>query len=146
MTFMGKMVFIGLGFIAVSGALIFFSDTETYLASSKFIAKMVIFGVIFLNGITLHTYMMPRLLHVVFSDEPQSKESLTIRRRAFLFGAVSVVSWYSAFFLGFVRNTTLSVYVILLGYAGFLLVAIMGSMTVERYLECLGKKQGLPSE
>jgi hypothetical protein len=140
MEFMGKVVFIGLGLIVISGALLFFSDKATYLASAKFQAKMVIFGVIFLNGLTLHIYMMPRLLHVDFSKDPQSKASLRIRRRAFLFGAVSVVSWYSAFFLGFVQDTVLPAYVILLGYTGLVLLAIMGSLTVESFLEKMAGK------
>ncbi len=140
MEFMGKMVFIGVGLAAVSGGLLFSTDTAKYLASSKFPAKMVIFGVIFLNGVALHKYMMPRLLHVVFSNEPSSKDSLTIRRRAFIFGAISVVSWYSAFFLGFVKSTVLSVSQILLCYLALLVVAIAGSLTVERILEQAGKK------
>lgn len=141
MEFMGKVVFIGLGFAAVSGALLFYTDTATYLASSKFPAKMVIFVVITLNGIALHKYMLPKLLHVVFSKELQSKESLTIRRRAFIFGAISVVSWYSAFFLGFVQSTVLSTQQILLCYLILILIAIAGSLGVERVLEKAGKKQ-----
>jgi hypothetical protein len=140
MAFMGKVVFIGLGLAAVSGSLLFYSDAERYLASSKFIAKMVIFGVVTLNGVVLHRYMLPRLLHVVFSKETQSKASLTVRRRAFVFGAVSVVSWYSAFFLGFVQVTVFSVLQILMVYLLLLLGAIAGSLTVERYLEKLGQK------
>jgi len=141
MEFMGKAVFIGLGLAAISGALLFFADTEKYLSSSKFPAKMVIFLIIFLNGLALHNYMMPRLLHVVFSNEVQSKESLTIRRRAFLFGAISVVSWYSAFFLGFVKSTDFSVLQILLAYLVLILFAIAGGQATERFLEKMGRKQ-----
>jgi hypothetical protein len=72
MKFMAKVVFIGLGFAAVSGALLFYTDPAKYLASSKFPAKMVIFCIITLNGIALHNYMLPRLIHVVFSKDTQS--------------------------------------------------------------------------
>jgi hypothetical protein len=142
MKFMAKVVFIGLGFAAVSGALLFYTDPAKYLASSKFPAKMVIFCIITLNGIALHNYMLPRLLHVVFSKETQSRESLSIRRRAFIFGAVSVVSWYSAFFLGFVKSTVFSVQQILLCYLILVLVAIAVSLGVERVLEKAGKAKG----
>lgn len=140
MKFMGRVVFIGLGFAAVSGALLYSTDPETYQVSAKFQAKMVIVGVVTLNGIALHTYMLPRLLHVVFGDEPQSRESLAIRRRAFVFGAVSVVSWYSAFFLGFVKSTVFSAQQILVGYLLLVLTAIAGSLAVEHVLEKAGRK------
>ena len=138
--FMGKMVFVGVGLAAISGGLLFYTDPERYLASAKFQAKMVIFLVVFLNGVALHKYMLPRLLHVVFSKEHTSKASLTIRRRAFIFGAVSVVSWYSVFFLGFVKSTVYSAQQILMVYVLLLALAIAGSLSVERFLEKSVKK------
>lgn len=139
--FMGNVVFLGVGLAAVSGFLLFNTNPEAYLSSSKFPAKMVIFTVIVLNGVVLHKYMMPRILHVVFSKDFQSKESLTIRRRAFLFGAVSVVSWYSAFFLGFVKSTVFRPQKLLLFYTILVLTAITGSLCVERVLEQRAKNQ-----
>jgi len=138
--FMGKLVFVGVGLAAVSGALLFYTDPAKYLASAKFQAKMVIYVVVVLNGVALHKYMLPRLLHVVFSKEHTSKASLTIRRRAFMFGAVSVVSWYSVFFLGFVKSTVFSPQQILMVYVLLLIVAITGSLGVERFLEKAAKK------
>ncbi len=140
MQFMGKVVFIGVGLAAVSGALLFYTDTAKYLSSAKFLAKMAIFGVIVLNGVVLHKYMLPRLLHVVFSKKKKSEESLRIRRRAFIFGAISVVSWYSAFFLGFVQDTVFSVQELLMYYVILIFIAIVGSLGVERFLERMGRK------
>jgi len=138
--FMGKLVFVGVGLAAVSGGLLVATDPDKYLSAAKFQAKMVIFAVVVLNGVALHKYMLPRLLHVVFSKEHTSKASLTIRRRAFMFGAVSVVSWYSVFFLGFVKSTIFSPIQILMVYALLLIFAIAGSLCVERFLENTAKK------
>ena len=139
---MGGMVLIGVLLAAISGALIFYSDPSSYLGKPKFLAKCVIFSVVVFNGVVLHRFMMPRLLSIAFDSSPRTAKEFQVRRLAFVFGAVSVVSWYSAFFLGFVKDTVFSALEILLAYGGLVAVAILVSLGVERFLQRMGESSG----
>src|SRR3989344_4267080 len=70
----GRMVWVGLAIIIVSGFLLFSLNTERFLNSSKFMAKMTIVAIIVINGAIFHLVHIPRLhkhagQHLPSSDE-----------------------------------------------------------------------------
>ena len=96
----GKMVWVGLFIIVVSGALLFSENPERYLNSAKFLAKMTIVAIIIANGVVFHLIHIPRLHrhaghHFPSSDEFMRKAPLLIAG-----GVISIVSWLGAFILG----------------------------------------------
>ncbi len=121
---------ISLCMIVLSGCAIFLSDPDAYLASSKFIVKMCVIGVICLNGFLLHRFIFPHMLKKGFL---QYQKHAGLRRLSFVFGAVSVTSWAIAFVLGMLNSLPYSVGAILLLYVAILSVAICTALAAEYY-------------
>ncbi|HEX9722090.1 MAG TPA: hypothetical protein VGA53_02395, partial [Candidatus Paceibacterota bacterium] len=57
----GKMVWVGLAILVISGVLLFSLNPETYIVSSKFQLKMTVVAIIIANGIVLHLSFIPKL-------------------------------------------------------------------------------------
>lgn len=102
-----RMVWTGLAILAASGAGLFLTDPPSYLASSKFLAKMTVVAVITANGLVFHAVHIPRLL--VHSGGGPSLRGMLARHKALLLasGAVSGVSWLTALALGASRTVPL---------------------------------------
>ena len=120
------MVWLGLIILIVSGSLLFSLDSDRYLNSDKFLAKMTIVGIILLNGLFLHVSLIPRLRRHIGGYLPSSDEFMRKRPLLFTSGAISVVSWLSALTLGALHKVPWSyaeimgVYLLMLLVAGFI--------------------------
>ena len=133
---MSQIIWLGIAVIVVSGLGIFLVHPDENLASALFITKMIVVGVIIVNGAILNLYIQPKLVHLDFS--PNKKGDISgwrrDRRLAFATGAISFTSWYSAFVLGATRSTSLGVGELLLVYLGLLALAVLGSQVLEHVL------------
>lgn len=119
----GKLVWLGIFVLFVSGILLVSTDPTKYLSSSKFLAKVSIVGIIILNGIIFHLIHIPHIrnhLGLKFADSP------TFVKRAPLLmasGAISITSWISTVILGMLKNVPygyeqiMGIYLIILGLA-----------------------------
>lgn len=134
MNTLSGVIWFALVILVVSGTLLYLEDVEKFNNSSKFLTKMIIVGVIIVNGITLNFFVSPRLAKITFhkKHEHQPGELHHIRKIAFALGAVSVTSWYSAFILGMFRSVPLSFSVLLSAYITLLVVVIAFSQLAER--------------
>ncbi|XKT74839.1 MAG: hypothetical protein ACJKTH_02005 [Patescibacteria group bacterium UBA2163] len=127
----GLLVTIGLTIIVLSGIGLFFMNQAVYLASTKFLSKMTIVGVLILNGILIHTLHMPLLKKHI------EKNLLTVpkfRLRSYFFyigGAVSMTSWLSAFILGVFRAVPYSYGTIMATYISALVFGIIVAYIVR---------------
>lgn len=119
------MVWLGLAVLIVSGYFLFSLDTDKYLHSAKFLAKMTIVGVILLNGLFLHISLIPRLRRHVEGYLPSSDEFMRKRPYLFTSGAISFVSWMSALVLGALHKVPWS-YSEIMGV--YLLVLLMAGL------------------
>jgi len=132
MDMLSKILWTALLVLIVSGVLIFASDTTRYLASSKFLVKVVIVGIIFLNGILLSTYLGPRLERLRFDTRQSVAQYPWFKRIAFASGVVSISSWYGAFLLGLVPSIPLSfvqgllIYILILLIGGAISQVVLG--------------------
>ncbi|MBI2595086.1 MAG: hypothetical protein HYW38_02420, partial [Candidatus Colwellbacteria bacterium] len=128
------MVWLGLAILIISGYLLFSLDTDGYLNSDKFLAKMTIVGIILLNGLFLHTSLIPRLRRHIEGHLPSSDEFM--RKRPFLFtsGAVSLVSWLSALTLGALHKVSWTYGEIMGVYLLILLIAGLVANLLGRHL------------
>lgn len=123
--------------LIISGGILFLSDYQKYIQSSKFIAKMVVVFVIFLNGLFLNIFIGPNLQKVSFHLPHQHKEHELHRysKLAFISGSISFVSWLTTFILGSLKSVNLSVWEILIIYAIFLSMAVITSTIIEKIFE-----------
>ncbi len=131
---LSQVVWFALGMLILTGVALFLPSSIAHLAKTKFIAKVVIVGVIVVNGILLNLLIAPKLIKISFGGESTDhpNELRHLRKMAFAFGAVSIVSWIATFILGSVRSLSLSVGQILGIYLAIILVAIIGSQIFDR--------------
>ena len=92
-----KIVWAGIGLLTLSGLGLFLMNTNKYLHSPGFLAKMVVVTVLIINGFFLNFYVTARLTTFNFSEKYiRSDAAWRVRKLSMIFGAVSAVSWYSA--------------------------------------------------
>lgn len=125
---LSHVVWYSLVFVVLSGLLIFASDPAKYLASHKFISKMIILCVLCVNGFILHRFVWPHLMKKSFFTA--KNESFT-RKLAFACGAISVMSWISVCSLGVLDSVSLNYKEILTLYVGALMIVVPVALMIE---------------
>jgi hypothetical protein len=133
---MGSTVtWVGLFLLVISGALLFSLNPEGYLASDKFILKMIIVGIIAINGAIFHFVHTPRLEKLIGKNLAQSEIFKKYSRSMYYSGALSIVSWVSALILGGLRMIPVTVLIGLSIYLLLVGVAVVGAeMKRRKYL------------
>ena len=127
------VIWTALGGIVLTGLLLLLSSPEYYLASSKFLAKMSIVAVLICNGVVLNIFIAPKMTKIFSRVGKGSAEIQSFRKWAFACGAVSMVSWYSAFLLGSFQGLNLAYDVFIALYVLVLCGALLSSQLVERF-------------
>jgi hypothetical protein len=127
--FLSNAVWISLIFIILSGAGIFLTNPEKYMASNKFISKMVVMVILLINGLFLHKFVSPH-----FGDRGLLKfeNKRPLRQIAFACGAVSLISWFVVCILGILSRINYTFKEFLLGYAIFTICGIIFALIVEK--------------
>jgi uncharacterized membrane protein len=139
---MSQVIWVGLFIAVVSGIGLYLPNTETLNESSKFLVKSTIILIITLNGALLNLYISPNLVKMSFTENVVNvKKSATFRKIAFASGAVSFVSWYTAFILGSLKSVPLTYLELLSVYVGLVLIAIIGSQILEKTLWTKASRQ-----
>lgn len=119
----GKFVWTGLFILCISGLFLVSTDSARYLASDKFIAKVVIVAIIAINGVIFHSIHIP---HIRNHLGIKLSESVTFHKKSsfiMMSGALSFVSWVFTVILGSLRHVPyqyteiLSVYVVCVALA-----------------------------
>ena len=128
------MVWTGLLILFLSGFGMFTLDPGHYVESSKFLAKMIIVGVITLNGAIMHTVQMPLILRHQGGHFPSSDEFVRKTPLLLIGGAISIPSWTFAIVLGALRGLPYSIGQILLVYAAVLVIAITTALVLKNTL------------
>lgn len=114
-------VSVGLACIIVSGAIIFFSNPAGYMVSAKFITKMTVVLVLCVNGYILHRFVFN---HIADSGLLTKKRHASLRTRAFICGAISLISWLSALLLALQTSIPFSVQTALSLYGAVIIVGV----------------------
>ena len=130
-----QVIWFGLAILVLSGVALYLPEMEYYSTSSKFLLKMIVVGIIIVNGAFLNLLIAPRLVKLSFNEDQRRifQAMHRTRRIAFALGAISATSWYSAFILGLLRSIPLPLTTLLLFYAGLLCLAMIGSQIMERF-------------
>lgn len=90
----------------LSGTALYLSDMPRFNASAPFVSKLLIIIVVTINGILMHKYISPHMVHLSFLQRTFHPDHMIHRLRsmAFAMGAVSFVSWYSIFFIAMLKS------------------------------------------
>jgi hypothetical protein len=136
--FLSHIVTIALIGIVLFGIMIFLSNPEQYLNSSKFLVKMTIVGVLIINGFLLHRFVFSKISVHNIITLPNYK---SVRRTGFALGAISLVSWISALVLGILPSIPYSYGIATGAYVTILFLAIVIAILSESLLlEQWGKR------
>ena len=130
---LSQVIWFGLGFAILTGIGLFIPESSELLESPKFLLKMIVVSVILVNGLFLNLLVSPKLIHISFGErhDHHSGELTKLRKLSFALGAVSIVSWYSAFILGMLRNSPLQFSSLLGIYLVVLSLAVVASQVME---------------
>ncbi len=133
MNTLSKVIWVAIGGAVLSGLGLFLPDREGLLESSKFLAKMTIFAIVLINGALLNFWIAPQMTNIFSGKKNLGSSKLhLIRKFAFALGAISIISWYSVFFLGAWRRLEFDYSHIIGFYLVLLFVAVIGSQVSER--------------
>jgi hypothetical protein len=135
MHLISQLIIIGLILIIVTGVAILFTDTAFYLSSGRFLMKMTAVLVLTINGLVLNFYMMPEIEKLSLTKKDLDKHQ-SLKRVAFAIGAVSMISWFSAFFFAMIKDLESFSYTpMLIVYVLLLIIGVGGSQMAKFKLE-----------
>jgi len=131
-----QMVWIGLTILSLSGLGLILLDHGQDLYLPGFQAKMVVVAILVLNGLWLNFYATPKLAKLSFSESYALKSAAWRERKLiFIFGAISVTSWYGAFFIAMFKQLVVLPFLGYLAVYGIVLAgAIAMALRMERKL------------
>lgn len=127
-----QFTWFALALIVLSGVGLYIPKADLLNQSSLFPAKMIVILVIIINGALLNLLISPRLIRISFGEKHAHEvgELHSLRKWSFAFSAVSLVSWYTAFILGFLSGAW-SFGMIVLVYLGLVIAAVIFSQILE---------------
>lgn len=136
-----KTIVLGaIALLILSGIAVYLTDIPRYNQSAQFLVKALVVGVVTLNGIALHLYVAPHLIHLNLKDH--KKMGRKWHKLAFGLGGVSVASWYSAFFIAMLKSIIpWSFWTLLLIYFTVLVAGVCMSQVLENYLTKRARKR-----
>lgn len=127
----GMLVWLGIGILLVSGIGLVMLKHEL-LQSAKFLIKMVVVGVIVLNGIVFHTYHIPKIKEHINKSTKTTKYFQEKGHLLTMSGGVSVVSWFCAALLGSLPALLFTFGQLLLVYVVLLVGALIGGYVLKK--------------
>lgn len=131
---LSQVIWFALAVLVISGFGLYLPEAQELNQSGKFLAKMLIVGIIVINGVFLNIAVSPKLVRISFEKkhEHEKGELRKLRKLAYASGAVSLASWYYASALGMAKSPTLGFWGLLLVYLFMAGAAILISQVFER--------------
>lgn len=131
---LSQVIWFALALLVLTGLGLYLPEAKELNQSAKFLVKMIVVGVIIVNGVFLNLLIAPKLVKISFGKRHRHEagELHYSRKIAFALGAISIVSWYSAFILGMLSKPPIEFYPLLLIYLFILGAAVVGSQFMER--------------
>jgi hypothetical protein len=132
---LSQMIILGLILLILSGVGLYMTDIEGYNSSGRFLMKMVTVLVATVNGLVLNLYVTPKMDKISLVEEDQGQHE-TLKKIAFALGGISIVSWFSAYFLAMIKVLSeFSFTTLLLAYLALLVAAVVGSQIAKKVYE-----------
>lgn len=137
---LSQVIWFSLALLVLSGIGLYLPEAGAFNQSPKFLMKMVVICVLIANGSFLNLLISPKLVQISFGQkhDHEAGELRRIRKLAFALGAISIVSWYSAFLLGLLPRGIFTEF--WTPFLGYLLIAGAG-VVISQFLERLFSKK-----
>jgi hypothetical protein len=135
MHLVSQMIILGLFLLLLSGAALALIDLEAFLDNPRFIMKMIAVLVVMMNGAALNLYLTPQMKKISLKEEDRGRYEKLVKI-SFALGAISIVSWVSAFLLAMLKDLfDMPLTTLLTGYVALLVLAAAGSQLAKVYYE-----------
>lgn len=126
---LSRIVWAGIAILIISGLgflWLTYSKTGAWpaLQSPRFLAKLTLVAIVFLNGLLFHFYVFRRIKNMV-------DKTNQLKKHQWLFavtGAVSATSWYTVVIIASLRGVTLPYW----GWMGAYLAVLVGGILTAR--------------
>lgn len=123
-----SVVWLGLGFLILSGLMLYLPHREFLNVSVVFRLKMLVVGGLVVIGVLLNMFVAPKMRRFSFEN---TKPAKSFRRFAFALGGLSLVSWYSALGLGLLSEIDLAFRESATLYLAILITTVIATNTYE---------------
>ena len=130
----GKIVWIGLLILLLSGIGLTLQRPEIFLHSGKFWAKMTVIVILSLNGLVFLYFHLPTIRKSVGKKFSPSSEIIQKRNGVLISGAISVVSWSYVIILGVLGKTPFTYTQFFITYLGVLAIGCAGALLLKKRL------------
>lgn len=130
---MSEVIWIALTLLVLSG--IYLASTKAGVPeNTKFILKMIVVGIIIINGVVLNLFITPRLHKIAFHEDHLHRNDVPdkVRKIATACGAISIFSWLLAFVLGSIRKIPFSVSEGILYYLLIIILITLVAMLTKK--------------
>ena len=131
---LSQIIWFGLAVGILTGLGLYLPRMAELGQSAKFLVKVIVVGVIIVNGAFLNLLITPKLARMHFNAKEKTRKMARMRKLSFALGAISITSWYSAFILGSMHSSPIAFKPLLTLYIGIVFLAILSSQLVERRL------------
>lgn len=131
---LSQLIWVALCLLILSGVFLVASKTSL-LQSPKFLLKMIVVAMVFINGLVLNFYVTPRFTKIAFHEDNILLSDVPdhVRKIAMIAGGISIFSWLLAFLLGSIKSIPFSFAVGIGSYFGILaIIAIGASLTRKK--------------
>ncbi len=140
MHLISQMIIFGLILLILSGAALLLPDYSDFAQNPRFIMKMIVVLVVIINGAALNLYLTPKMKKISLKEEHRDRYE-KLNKISFALGAVSIVSWLSAFLLAMLKDLfDMPLTYLLGGYLVLLILAAGGSQLAKLYYQKLAEK------
>ncbi|MBA3901074.1 MAG: hypothetical protein H0X62_12850 [Bacteroidetes bacterium] len=135
MHLISQMIILGLILLILSGIALLLPDLKSFLDSSRFLMKMTVVFFIVINGGALNLYVTPKMKKISLKEKDIGRNE-TLKKISFALGALSIISWLSAFVLARLKELFDMPYLtLLIGYLALLVIGVAGSQAAKIYYE-----------
>ena len=138
---LSQVIWFALAILVVTGIGLYLPESGRLNESPKFLMKLIVVSVLIINGSFLNLLVTPKLVRISFGapHDHEPGELTVARRLALAMGAISIVSWYSAFFLGYFDKAPAEFSMMIAIYIGLLAIGVVVSQILEHKLVRLSR-------
>lgn len=135
MHLISQMIIFGLFLLILSGVALLLPAFDAFAQNPRFIMKMIVVVVVIINGAALNLYLTPKMKKISLKEEDLAEYEM-LNKISFALGAISIVSWLSAFLLAMLKGLfDLPLMHLLSGYMVLLILAVVGSQLAKNYYQ-----------
>jgi hypothetical protein len=132
---LSQIIWFALGIIVLTSIALFLSHVPIFALSTRFIIESAVIGVIIGNVTLLNLFVAPKLIMIAFGESIRSDQNMYyLRKFAFAFSAISLVSWVVLFLVSVLQPVQYSLQIFLILYGLIIICSVMLSQVLEYYI------------